>query len=269
MRSVKRIHVISPRLLKILGGELVETPVGLLPDKGAYVWGVADRKLGAGIFNHLMLVGRVAENLAKALIEKDPQLSDSLNLCWVVEAAILHDIVKLYGSLREALSVEDKFLLNLSPNMKENDEDTEAVGVGWLKELGFALKVQEAICDHFPKQVRDDLYWQIVLVADFMASQKIMSVKDRLDDVSQRWTVSSSPDKLPRVKPAEFAISRGVIEEVANKIFTKLGVTDCEFISKYDLNNPNSMTRTERFLRHTRDKQLEQRAIRHVSHFMS
>lgn len=253
-------HFISSRLLEALGGIKEKTAAGELVNKGAYLWGVEDRDKGFGLFKHVLLVSRVAYALAKELKEKAPDEYGAVDLKKVVETAILHDISKMYAQDREFLPPEKKDLIGLRRDFKEADIETEEVGVGWLRDLGFSEEVQKGIVDHFPEKPINDPYWKIVLASDFLAGQKVTTIKERLDDVHERWIVKGN-----RMPADVFARARATIESVGQELFTKLVTTDEAFIIAKDLNNPESATRWEKFLMGTYQKKREDAAKRHVA----
>lgn len=263
----KSPHYIYSRLLKALKGEKteVQTVEGerlILPDKGAYLWGQEDQETGKGIFNHVLLCSRVAHSLAKELKDKEIDGYKDINLEHVVHAALLHDIDKLYAEERENLSPEIKKALGIPLDFQESSPEVDQTVTVWLKDLGFSTEVYEAIKEHnFPEKVIDNPYWKIVLVADYMAGQKIMSVEDRLRDVKTRWIDQRlEKGEQPRIEPERFTRASENIRVVAKEIFSALETSDEEFIQKHRLNNPESQTRWERFLTRTREKEKEGRA---------
>ena len=258
----KEPHFISPQLLAALGGVRKETAAGLqLIEGGEFVWGVegvGDREIGKGVFKHVLLVSRVAYTLAKELKEKGPRQYRDLDLGSVVEIALLHDVVKLYAQQREDLSDEQKAAAGIRRDLKETDPETEEVGASWLKDLGFPKLVTEGIKDHFPQQVIDNPYWKIGLVADYLASQEVMSLEERLTDVKKRWIDDEKAEgKLPRIDPAVFEHACRTIREVAHELFTALDTTDKKFIEEHRLDDPESATRWEKFLMRTRERKRE------------
>lgn len=133
----KEPHYISSRLLEALGGVKETTVAGELVSKGAYLWGVEDREKGGGILRHSLLTSRTAYNLAKDLKKAQVKEYEDINLQWVVEAAVLHDVTKLYGEDREKLPPNLKQALGLKENFREISTEVDNVGIAWLKELGF------------------------------------------------------------------------------------------------------------------------------------
>lgn len=265
-KGAKKPHFISSRLLEALGGIKEQTVAEALVDRGAYLWGVEDREKGAGIFRHVLLASRVAYNIAKELKKRDIPEYKNIDLQSVVEAALLHDIAKLYGEDREKLSVELKEALGLKADFKEISNETNEVGTSWLKDLGFSPAVYEAIREHgFPEEIPDNPYSKIILLADFMAGQKIMPVEERLADVKTRWIDQRIAQKQsPRIEPELFDKAQKVIREVAQEIFQFLGTGDNKFIEDFELNSDESMQRWEGFLTKTRMKKSEGRAKNHV-----
>lgn len=261
----KEPHFISSRLLDALGGIKIKTLAGELVDKGSYLWGIEDREKSFGLFKHVLLVSRVAYNIAKDLQEKFPEEYKDLNLQSIVETAILHDVVKIYAQDRERISDSEKELLGIKKDFSETDIETEEVGISWLRDLGFPNEVLEGIKDHFPMEIIDDPYWKIVLVSDFMTGQKIMSVHDRLQDVRTRWVEDPiKNNRKPKIDPLVFDKAAVNITLVAKEIFSKLETTDEKFVEKYDLNNPDNATRWEKFLMGTYLDKSEFAAKRHV-----
>lgn len=264
-------HFISPRLLEALGGIKEETSVGSLVEKGAYLWGAEDRDKGKGIFNHVLLASRVAYNLITKLKEKSPAKYGHVSDRLVVEATILHDITKLYGEDREKLSPEAKSTLGITPDFKEISAEVDNVGIAWLKESGFPPEVYGAIAGHdFPEKIVDDPYWKIVLVADYMTGQQVMTVEDRLNDVKTRWIDQQiAKGEAPRIDPERFSLAQDNILRVVNEIFTAIGQSDVEFITENKLNSDESETRWEKFLRSTRSAGKESRAKKLAGRFLA
>jgi putative nucleotidyltransferase with HDIG domain len=261
----KRPHFITPRLLKALHGIKEETPEGPLVDEGAYLWGVEDQEKGEGIFGHVLLVSRVAYALAEELQEKAPDKFGDVDPQSVVEAALLHDITKLYGEDREKLSAAAKQSLGLRPDFREMDKETDEVGIKWLRELGFPPEVYEAVHDNFPQETIDNPYWKIVLIADYMAGQKVMALDERIKDVRTRWVEKPIAEgKEPRVEEEKFDQAAEIIREVARELFGLIGMTDKEFIERHSLNDPKAGGRWEEFLVRTRGTARPERLIQLV-----
>lgn len=261
-------NFVSLRLLEALGGKK-DLSTGLVSE-GAFLWGAEDREIGRGILNHVQKVSRVAYFLGKELKKKSIPGFENLDLQLLVEGALLHDIVKLYGEGRERLSLKEKEALGITPDFKEISSEVDNVGISWLKKLGFPSQVYEAIRGHdFPEMVINDPYWKIILIADYMAGQKVMSTKDRLTDVRQRWiTQPMERGDKPRIEPERFMIAERNINKVAVEIFAFLNTTDEEFIEKHQLNAEGSETRWEKFLRKTAAVGRESRAKQLVKLFI-
>ena len=270
----KEPHFIDSRVLKALGGHQKTKKVGdreISLVEGAYLWSVDDKEKGKGIFRHCLLVSRVAYYLGKELKEKKILGYEDVNLQYVTQGALLHDAGKLYAESREKLSPEIKAALGIPLDFKESVSGADETASGWLKELGFSPEVYEAaIKDHnFPQEVKDNPYWRIILVADYMAGQRVMSVEERLNDVKTRWIDQRITQGLePRIDPEMFAIAANNIRRVAKEIFTALETTDKEFIEKHGLNSSESQTRWEKFLMKTRVEGREQRAKELVETFI-
>jgi HD superfamily phosphohydrolase YqeK len=254
-------QVITGKLLDALGGVKRE---GLV-DQGAYLWGVEDKAKGEGVFNHVLKCSRVAYFLAKELKDRKIQGFEGINLEHVVDAAILHDLTKLYGEDRENLPPEVKSALGLSADFREISPAADETGASWLKNLGFPAEVLNAISEHdFPEQMKDNPYWKIVLIADYMTGQTIMPVSERLLDVKMRWIDSRLKEGLkPRIEPERFAVAYDIVNQVASELFSAIHMTDEGFIIKHSLNSNESQTRWEKFLTTTREKGKEDRA-RHL-----
>lgn len=260
---MKESGYINSKLLNALGGKketvrLNNEDISLVSD-GAYLWGVEDHDKGRGVFNHVMLTARSAYYIGRELKDKQIPNYEDLNLPTLVNAAILHDVIKLAGEDREKLTAEQKVTLGLPENFREIMDEADEIGVDWLKNAGFPPEVYEAISAHdFPLRIVDDPYWKIILVADYMSGQKIMTVKDRLDDVRTRWIDEQVENgKSPRIEPDRFDIAGRNIKQVAGEIFGALEMEDQEFIDVYDLNSYSSMQRWEKFLRDTREAKTE------------
>lgn len=267
----KKPHFISSKLLKALGGIKETTPVGgSVVDKGAYLWGVEDREKGAGIFRHVLLASRIAYVVAKELKEKGISEYQNIDLKLVVEAALLHDIAKLYGEDREKLPTEVKEAMGLGSGFREISDETNAAGASWLKDLGFSPEVYEVIAEHgFPTEMPKSPYAKIILLADFMTGQKIMPVEDRLNDVKTRWIDQKvAKGESPRIEPELFDRAREVIKKTAQEIFQFLEINDKEFIESHKLNNNESTQRWEKFLGQTRKEEKEGRASRLVDKYI-
>lgn len=256
--------VISSRFLEAMGGKKVKVKFSSkagggtydLVDNGAYWYDVPDRDKGKGVLNHNLKTGRVAVALGKDLKRiGDPRYKD-IDLGILEQAAALHDIVKLFGEDREKLTPEQKEELSLPRNFREIHEVADQFGINWMNDLGFPSEVSESIRAHdFPQRIIDNPYWKIVLLADYMTGQHVMTVADRLNDVRTRWIderIAQGED--PRIEPERFDIAERNIQEVADEIFTVLDTDDASFIEMHNLNNDESQTRAERFIRKTRDK---------------
>ncbi len=265
MTGEKGPQYITPRLLDALGGKTVETPAGKLIEKYAYLWGLDDtenKDLGKGIFNHLLLASRVGYTIGKLLKEKGiPEFKD-INLQYVVEATILHDINKLYGEQREKLPPEAKKALGLDPNYKELSDESDRRAAEWVQELGFAPEVREAIQTHkSPQEGIKNPYWTLVVLSDAMTSQRIMPPEERLADIKERWIDKPLRETgKPRMDEEGWKKEREYSDTVRDKIFPLLGITPEELIETYQLNNPESQTRWEKFLRKTRTDNTDVRA---------
>lgn len=260
--SSERPHFISRRLLEALGGTKVRIADYELADKGAYLWGVKDRQKGEGIFRHSLLSSRVAYFLAKTLKERRIKGFENINLQYVIEGAILHDIGKLYGEDREKLPPQMKEALGLPVTFREESPEVDKISASWLQNLGFPPEVYEAIVSHnFPQGVVDNPYWKIILLADYMVGQRVMAVEERLEDVRTRWINERlKKGEPPRIEPTRFKIAADNVRAVADEIFIALGTTDKEFIEKHQLNSVRSQQRWEKFLLMTAVKSTEDRA---------
>lgn len=259
MKEIKDSGYVNASLLRGMGGKKQDVSIHgattpLVTD-GAYLWGVEDRDKGKGVFNHVMLTARSAYYLGRELQEKQVPGYENLNLHTLVDAAILHDVVKLGGEDREALSPDQKVALGLPANFREIMEEADEMGIEWLKISGLSPEVYEAIRAHdFPQRIIDDPYWKIVLIADYMSGQKIMTVDNRLADVKTRWIDERvKQGQEPRIEPERFDAAQKNIEEVAAGIFSGIGMSDQEFIDVHDLNSDSSMRTWEKLLRRTRD----------------
>lgn len=262
----KQSHFISAKLLDALGGirrtEEVKGKQISLVDRGAYLWGVEDREKGKGVFRHALLVSRVAYHLGRELKERKIKGYEKINLETLIEGALLHDIDKLYSEDRENLPSEIKKALGIPPDFRESSKESDQIVSSWLSKFGFSPQIYEAIEDHnFPSEIRDNPYWKIILVSDFMVAQKVMVVKERLPDYRTRWIDQRIKQGLPpKVEPEIFEKAAKNIRAVAEEIFGALKTSDREFIEKHKLNSDESQTRWERFLLRTRAKGKEKRA---------
>ncbi len=271
----KEQHFINTALLEALGGfkERVvtnDTQVRELVAGGAYLWGVDDREKGGGILNHVLLTSRVAYHLGRELIRTKAPGYEDLKLGCLVHGAILHDITKLYGEDREKLPNEIKEALGLEIGFREISDRVDEIGMSWLKALNYPPEVYQAIMGHdFPQAIVDSPYWKIILVADYMVGQEVMTVSARMTDVKTRWIDQRiSQGLVPRIKPERFDLARRNIEAVAAEIFESLRISDEEFIHQHQLNSDVSQTRWEKFFRSSRAKGKEERAKRLVSALM-
>lgn len=253
----------SSRVLKALGGRKETVDINgqevTLVNDGAYLWGEEDRDKGKGILNHVLLARRTALALARALKEKQAPGFEDINLDHVADAATLHDVTKLYGEDREKLTPEQKAELGLPENFREIMDEVDDAGVEWLRKLGFPVEVYRAIIGHdFPLNIVDDPYWKIVLVADYMSGQHIMTVRERLDDVRTRWIDERlAKGEKPRIEPERFTIAEQNIKAVASELFDAIGMDDTDFIEINQLNSPDTMDRGERFIRRTAEVRIE------------
>lgn len=261
---------ISSRVLEALGGtkEMVNIDgkeVALVND-GAYLWGTEDRDKGKGILNHVLLTRRTALALASALKEQQAPGFENIDLGYVADAATLHDVTKLYGEDRERLTPEQKSQLGLPENFREIMDEVDEVGVEWLRNLGFPVEVYGAIMSHdFPVNIVDNPYWKIVLVADYMSGQQIMTVDQRLNDVRTRWIDEKLANgEAPRIEPERFTVAEQNIKAVAAELFGAIGLEDRDFIEVNQLNSPAVMDRGEQFIRRTAERKIEDRARRAV-----
>lgn len=273
----KRPHFITARLLDVLGGKKVDMPpAGKLIEKGAYLWGIEgseaeDRDRGKGILNHVLLVSRVAYTLGKLVQEKKVPGFENINLQSVVEAALLHDVDKLWGEEREKLPSEIKEALGLSPDFKELSDASDKTAGVWLTELGFSPEVIEGVKTHQdPDLGVKNPYWCLIVLSDYMASQRVMTVKERLQDIRARWIDNRVKNgELPRMSEEEFQREIYSASTAYDAVLGPLGMTDEEVIETYKLNSPEGQTRWEKFLRFTKQSGKEERAkklFKHITH---
>jgi hypothetical protein len=266
----KEPHYIDSKLLDALGGNKKKIKIGQketeLVENGAYLWGVEDTEKGKGIFNHVMLTSRVADTIAQELKNRKISGYENLNMEEVVHAAILHDVAKLHGQDREELSEDQKEILGLPRNFKEISEENDEAGKAWLKELGFGKNVYGTISGHdFPLKIENNPYWKIILLADYMCGQNVMTVGERLADVKKRWIEEKIEKGLqPRIDLKHFEIAEENIKAVAKEIFEALKINDSDFIENNKLNSPTSQKRWEKFLRRWRHK--GERVKRYIDH---
>jgi len=269
MSEIKEPGHISSKLLNTLGGEketflLGEEEVSLVHD-GSYLWGIGDKEKGAGILNHVLLTRRTALALAKDLKERRAPGFENINLQYVADAATLHDLIKLYSEDRERLTPEQKSALGLPQNFKEISNSADEVGVEWLQSERLPPEIYRAVLHDFPLHIVDDPYWKIVLIADYMSGQRIMSVVERLQDVRARWIDEKiEKGEIPRIEPDRFDTAKINIEAVAGELFGYLETTDSQFIESHNLNSPDSMDRGEIFIRKTAERGTEDKAKRAV-----
>ena len=260
------IHPITPQLLDALGGRRV--PVSEITDtplfdrevhpvteliQGAYLWGTAegDRIHGAGVFRHVQRVSRSAYYLGKALIESGDPRWQGLNLEFLVQAALLHDNIKLPSEILEKLDVQSQLALGLPSGYREIHPYADELEITRLRSLGLPTEVYNAIKGHdFPQEIKADRIWQVVLVADYMTGQEAGLIDERLADIHNRWIAKPREAGLPpRIEEDRFEIARKNILQVANGIFRTIGMTNREFIERFRLNEPESETPWEKFLR--------------------
>ncbi len=238
-RSAEVLDVVTSGLLEVLGGTQKIVDGWPVVETGAFYLTEENPDRGAGIFRHVVLTSRPAYFLAMELMVKDPERFGDLNLTWIVQGALTHDVAKMISQDQEKLPPEVKSMLGIRPDFRETDAEAEHVGVVWLCKAGFAKEVYENIVDHFPQKLRDSWYWKIILLADYMTSQKVMPVRQRLKDVSDRWIDLRIEQGLePKISRDAFDKAEVQILAVAEEIFGILGMTDEEFISKHELNNP-------------------------------
>lgn len=267
----KEQHFIDLALLNALGGVKETLAVGdrevTLVAGGAYLWGVDDREKGKGILNHVLLTSRVAYHLGLLLKKKKVPGYEAIDPGTLVHGALLHDITKLYGEDREKLPDEIKIALGIETKFREISAIVDETGMSWLKALNYPPEAYEAIMGHdFPEAIIDNPYWKIILIADYMVGQEVMSVSERLNDVKTRWIDQRISQGLaPRIEPERFELAQRNIEEVSSEIFGFLDTTDTEFIKEHKLNSDESQARWEKFLLRSRQKRQEDRAKRLVN----
>lgn len=238
-RNAEVLDVVTPGLLEVLGGTQKIVEGWPVVETGAFYLTEENPDRAAGIFRHVVLTSRPAYFLTMELMVKDPERFGDLNLTWIVQGAITHDVSKMKSLDQERLPPAVKVMLGIRPDFKETDPEAEEVGVEWLRNAGLAEAVYENIVDHFPQKLRDSWYWKIILLADYMTSQKVMPVRQRLKDVSDRWIDQRIAQGLePKISRDAFDKAEVHILAVAEEIFAILGMTDEEFINKHELNNP-------------------------------
>lgn len=199
-----------------------------LVEKGGGLIGVPDKKEWAGVLNHSLLVRRVATYLAQEL----KAAGEDVDLGVVGEAALLHDI----GRRKEEEGA--------GPHPQE--------GAKILKKARFSDKISEIVeAPHFPgrKDELDNWEKKIVFYADLRAGQNIISLDDRLKDITERWI----PDK--KITQEEMDRTKKIAQDIEQEIFSKLDIKADDIL---DIPAP----RVERYLRAIVERNLEDRAIK-------
>lgn len=266
--------IITSSLLRALGGDF-ETVVidGAeidLPSNGANLWGVELTDAVDRVSNHVFIAGRIAYAVGNELKSNGIPGYENIDLGLLTQGAILHDVIKLPSRPREQLTPDQRTQIGLEPNYREISDQADDIAIQWLQKHGLAPEVYNAIRAHdFPQQIVDDPYWKILVIADSMAGQHVMTVDERLDDVKTRWidepkakAAQEGKEPLLGIEENRFERARMIINEVANEIFGSLGTTDAQFIHDNSLTDDSKMPKWEKFLRNQRKKGKESFARR-------
>lgn len=289
----RKAFVFPTRTLEFLGGTIKEVQLPqrkvTMVDEGAYLWGVDDLKTGKGVFEHVCLVGRKVYWMAKALREKSRQLGDKkytgLDENLAAELGVCHDAVKIHSGVnpgsaivgRESLTPDEKDSLGFPRDYREISPEADQFAVTWLEKSGFPKEFAEVIIGHdFPQseEAIDSPYKQLVQISDYSVAQKFMTVRERWNDVADRWvkayvknwgefqgqdTVNTITNhwhdfqygegKSPRIEPDRLVKAVDITQKAVDEIFGYLGMSEEEFTEKYKLNENMSMAPWERVLR--------------------
>ncbi len=230
--------IITPALLRALGSEqeTIQFENGDSVDipKFAQLWGVELTDGVEPISNHSFLAGRTAWNIGTELKKAGVAGYENLNVEFLTQGAIIHDILKL----------PSRFIAKLPANQQDQLESPDDMTSRWLEELEFPKEVQDGIRAHdFPEAVIDNPYWKIIVLSDAMAGEHIMPVKERLIGVRARY---------PDVTKERFDAATHTFNTLADEIFGALGTNDEGFIAEHELTDDKSMPKWERFLRRQR-----------------
>ena len=295
----EKAFVFPTRTLKFLGGileevELPERTVTMVKE-GAYLWGVDNLKTGKGVFEHVCLASRKGYWMAEALKEKSEELGDGkyadLDPNRAAELVGCHDAGKLHSGYnpkpkegqwvvgRENLDSKEKERLGLPPDYREISPEADQVVVAWLEKAGFPEEFAEVIIGHdFPQteEAIDSPYKMLVQIADYSVGQEFMTVRERWNDVAERWVKAYVKNwdqfegededtvdiikkywqefeyeegKPPRIEPERLVKSVKIVQIAADTVFGYLGITEQEFTEKYRLKEDSSMPPWEKVLR--------------------
>lgn len=289
----RKAFVLPTRTLDLLGGEIEKVVVDnqevSIVSKGAYLWGVDALEVGKGVFNHACVVGRYSWYLAKELRNKSESTGDGkyngLDERIAAEAGVIHDVGKLrFAPARipghvgiEDLSSKGKKLLGYSPDFQEISTEADEEIIKWLKEEGIPQEVIDGVRGHdFPvsEAAVETPYQQILMMADYACGQDCGIVRERLNDVYERWILNYvvnkddfpnkepidivrdnwkelefGSDEAPRISPERAAKAAEIIEGTARELFNYLETTEEEFIREYNLNSEISIPPWEKVLR--------------------
>lgn len=287
----QKAFVFPTRTLKFLGGTLKEVQLPqrevAMVDEGAYLWGVDDLEEGKGVFEHVCKVGRKTYWMAKALRERSEQLGDgiykNLDPNLAAELGVCHDAVKMHSGVnpgkiigRESLTPEEKKSLGLPENYREISEEADQFAVTWLEKAGFPKEFTEVIVGHdFPQseEAIDTPYKMLIQIADYSVAQKFMTVRERWNDVADRWvrayvknwekfqgedTVDIIKNHWPefeyeegkpsRIEPDRLVRAVEIVQKAADEVFGYLGISEEEFTENYRLNDNSSIAPWEKVL---------------------
>lgn len=288
----KKAFVFPSRTLELLGGTIKDVKLQqrtvTMVEEGAYLWGVDYLETGKGVFEHVCRVGRKVYWMAKAVKEKSQRKGDGkyigLDENLAAELGVCHDAVKIHSGVdqgpivgRESLTPDEKESLGLPRDYREISEEADQFAVSWLEKASFPKEFIEIIVGHdFPQldKAIDTTYKTLVQIADYSVGQKFMTVRERWNDVAERWIkayvrnwdqfqgvdiidiiTNHWPEfeyesgKLARIEPARLARAVEIVQKAADTIFGYLEMTEEEFTEKYKLNEDSSVPPWEKVLR--------------------
>lgn len=216
----------------------------------------------------------------------DPNLTAMLGVCH--DAVKLHSGSNpnkgRWIAGREDLTSEEKQRLGLPRGYKEISPEADEIVVEWLAKYPdlpkeFVEKFKEVIVGHdfsVDPKAYETTYQKLIQIADFSVSQKFMTTKERWIEVADRWVkpfvknweefsetdtleiiknhwqeFEVDIDKPPRIEPQRLVRASELVQQVADEVFSYLGMTQEEFNQRYLLNEKSPEPAWEMVLRET------------------
>ena len=215
-------------------------------ERGAGIWDTNDREDWSGVFNHMCMdlhMGMyIAERLQEAL--KNPSVRRKLHQKKKSEYIEIIDAPDFLQNVANASWIHDWG--------KRCDEEDRALEEGERKDkhhiAGFRIAkrigrtnkrvakiAKVAITHHFYKGDRAgyklDLYDKIAILADEMAGQEYVKLKDRFADLRYRWITKRKAEGLPPlINEDQFNAHERTTHEIAKEIFEILDTNEDEFL---------------------------------------